>query len=138
MKKVIIFLAFLIPFGILAEAQVVDADAQMFGSRRNMSAYSVHDFGEISTSVVSHEFMIKNMSPSEMTIVSFEVTDGFGIIITDKVIKEKSVGKFIVTIDPSLVDKKGDFNEEITITTQQTDALGTTNKNLIYTVKGSL
>lgn len=138
MKKVIIFFALLIPFGILAEAQVVDTDAQMFGSRRNVNSYSVYDFGEISSNVVTHEFMIKNMSPSELTVVSFEIPDGFGVILCDKVIKAKSIGKFIVTIDPSLVDKKGDFEEKITITTEQTDALGKTNKNLVYTVKGSL
>lgn len=133
MKKLLIILALVIPFSFITFGQVEDADAQLFGSKRDIA----HDFGQITT-VVSHDFVIKNTSPSSMTISSFKIPDGFGIILQDKEIASKSSGKFTVTIDPQYVDTKGDFERIIIIEIQQENALGTTKKELKYLIKGSL
>ncbi|MBN2893817.1 MAG: hypothetical protein JXL97_18250 [Bacteroidales bacterium] len=137
MKKLLVILALVLPFSFIAISQVDDSDAQMFGSRRTVTLYNTFDFGTVNN-ISQHEFIIKNTSPSEMTVVSFNIPDGYGVVLYDKVIPAKSSGKFVVSIDPNYVDKKGDFEEKIIITTEQEDALGKKQTELTYTVKGSL
>ncbi|MBN2893816.1 MAG: hypothetical protein JXL97_18245 [Bacteroidales bacterium] len=137
MKKILLILLFVLPLSIIGYSQVDDSDAQMFGSRRPVNLYTSFDFGKI-TSAVKHDFTVKNETPSEMVILSFDIPDGFGIMLYDKIISANTNGTFAITIDPKYVDIKGDFEKKIIITTEQEDVLGKKRKEIIYTVKGSL
>ncbi len=136
MKKIILLFVFVFSLTFVTLAQVVDADAQMFGNSRPVTEYNVHDFGKIDQRV-EHQFVVKNPTPTSLTVTSIIVPDGFGVILFDKVVEPKSVGKFVVIIDPAYVEKEGDFEEKVILTTQQENALGVTTKEITYTVKGS-
>ena len=137
MKKLLVILAFLLPFTMVSMAQVDGNEAQLFGSKRPTSAYNSHNFGEI-TAVVQHEFMIYNTSPAAMTIISFQVPDGFNVFLYDKTIEPKSSAKFLVTVDPEHTLIEGDFAELIIITTEQETHVGKIVKEHSYTVQGKL
>ena len=137
MKKIIVLLALFLPLSIISFGQIDDEDAQLFGSSRSISAYNVFDFGNITSKVVQHKFDIKNNTPSSMNIISVDAPQGVGVILVNKVVKAKSVGKFIVTLDKDLIQTKGDFEQIIIIKVQQETALGKTTKELEYIIKGS-
>ena len=134
MKKLVLLLAVIIPFGFIANAQIQDDDPQMFGSKRNVPQSNFCDFESI-TEVVKHEFVIKNLGPGEIIVVDFEAPEGFDVIITDKNIQSRTTGTFTVVVNPDLIPK-GSFEEKITIITEQNNSLGKTTKDHIYTVKG--
>ncbi len=138
MKKIVLLLTLLLPLSIVVFGQIDDEDAQMFGSSRSVPAYNNYDFGTITANVVQHQFVIKNSTPSPMTIVNINAPQGVGIVLVDKIIKAKSIGKFIVTINKNLIKTKGDFDKKIIVNVEQETALGKTTKELIYTIKGNL
>lgn len=138
MKKIVLLLAFLIPLGFVSFGQIDDDDAQMFGSSRSVSNYNEYDFGTITSSSVQHQFVIKNNTLASMTVVGVDAPQGIVVVLVDKVISPKSVGKFIVTINKNLSLTKGNFEQKIVITVEQASALGNTTKEIEYFIKGSL
>ncbi len=117
-------------------SQVDDEEAQMFGSKRVVAADNQHDFGQITEDVAEYTFEITNSSMSELVISEFIIPDGVGIILVDKVIKKKSKGKFIVTVNKNYIDGN-DFNKEIVVKTVQKKPMGViVTKETTYLVKG--
>ena len=119
-------------------SQVDDEEAQMFGSKRgDVIAFSQHDFGQITEDVVEHTFIVKNSSIAELVISEFIIPDGVGVILVDKVIKKKSEGKFIVTVNKNYIDEEGEFSKEIIVRTVQKKPMGViVTKETTYVVKG--
>lgn len=138
MKKIVLLLALLIPLGFVSFGQIDDDDAQMFGSSRSVSNYNEYDFGTITSNSVQHQFVIKNNTLASMTVVGVDAPQGIVVVLVDKVISPKSVGKFIVTINKNLSLTKGNFEQKIVITVEQASALGNTTKEIEYFIKGSL
>jgi len=118
-------------------SQVDDEEAQMFGSKRSVAAFSQHDFGQITEDVVEHIFVIKNTSMAELVVSEFIIPDGVGIILIDKIINKKEEGKFIVTVNKNYIDEVGEFNKEIVVKTVQKKPMGVIEtKETTYVVKG--
>lgn len=138
MKKIVLLLSIFITLSLVSFGQIDDDDAQMFGSSRPVPNYNEYDFGTISSNSVQHQFVIKNSSPASMTVVNIDAPQGVGVVLVDKIISPKSVGKFIVTINKNLIQIKGDFNQKIVITVEQDSALGKISKEIEYTIKGNL
>jgi len=138
MKKLALLLALLIPLSLVTFAQIDDDGAQLFGSSRNVTAYNVYDFGTIDNNVVQHQFIIKNTSPNSMSVVSFDAPEGVNVVLIDKIIKSKTVGKFIVTVNKDLIQAKGNFEYRIMIRLEQDSVLGKTVKEVEYTILGTL
>ena len=137
MKKLLRLLLVFVPFALTSYGQINDEDSQLFGSSRSVTSANSYNFGHITENVVSHQFLVKNASPSAMTIVNVDAPEGVGITILDKVIQPKTVGKFNVTLHKNLFPK-GDFEKVIKITIQQEDALGKTTKEIEYKISGNL
>ncbi|MEA3450554.1 MAG: hypothetical protein U9Q83_01475 [Bacteroidota bacterium] len=138
MKKLALLLAFLIPLSLVTFAQIDDDGAQLFGSSRNLTAYNVYDFGPIENDVVQHQFIIKNTSLNSITVASFEAPEGVNVVLIDKIINPKTVGKFIITVNKDLIQAKGGFEYRIILKLEQDSVLGKTVKEVEYTILGTL
>jgi len=134
MKKILTLLVIMLP-SFLAFAQISNEEAQLFGFR-NQEERSC-DLGPINT-VTQHVFYIKNTSPLKMTLVSIKANEGVVATLNNNVIYPNSRGELKVIVDPDKIKVKGDFNFNITVTFKQNSAIGTTTKEMVYTVKGSL
>lgn len=102
-------------------SQVDDEEAQMFGSKRGSeAAVATFDFGKINNDIVEHEFTIRNTSVAADLIISeFVIPEGVGIVVVDQVVKPKSEGKFIATVNKKYIDEKGKFSKKIIVKTIQ-------------------
>jgi len=137
MKKLILILAFVLPFSIITFGQIDDQDGQLFGSKRPTNEYNFFDFEQINADVVEHEFIIQNPNVVKMNLVSYTAAEGITVEFVNKVIDPSSLGKFVVKINKNVYNKKGDFSEIITIITETENAISKVKKEFSYTVEGS-
>lgn len=138
MKK-IFALVTLIMFLIPIYAQDFE-DAQLFGSARNVKAFNHYDFGQITQTVVEHEFTIKNNDLIDLTIVSISLPQGVSVMIPKKVIGPGDEGKILVSVYREYIEELDDenkFDEKFTVTVQETLITGIIiNKTYIYQISG--
>lgn len=137
MKKIISLLGFVM-FTLVAFGQINFTEDQLFGGTRDAKNANTFDFGKITANSVEHEFLIPNSNKVPLTIKNVEIPDGFGVVVVDKVIQPNNAGKIIIKVFPSMINTKGDFNEQIKVNTQIESIDGTIIKQIIFTVKGSL
>ncbi len=139
MKRTFFLLAFLIGISLSTFAQIDEEGGQFFGgSRAVQTAYSVYDFGNIQ-SPVSHEFIIRNTSPNPMYISYIDIPAGVSVTILNKKIEPMGQTKIIVTVDPKLFPKKGNFNLPMKVTTLQNLNNGQIIKTIsVYKIKGNI
>ncbi len=142
MKKLAILFAVIFGITFTMSAQEDDESGQWFGSKRSVgveNVYNAFDFGEITSSIVSHEFVIRNTSPTNLTIKSIDVPEGVTVTILNKNIPPREQGKVIVTINRQYFKQKGEFALPIKIVTEQQVGAGVKNtKETIYLIKGKI
>jgi len=137
LKKLSLLFVLIFAISFTGFSQGDDEEGQMFGSKREVPSFSQHDFGQITQDVVEHTFTIKNNSIAELVVSEFIIPDGVGIILVDKVIKKKSEGKFIVTVNKNYIDEVGEFSKAIVVKTVQKKPMGVIEtKETTYIVKG--
>ncbi len=124
-------------------SQVDDEEAQMFGSKRDVTvkAFAKHDFGTLKTETVEHTFtIVNNNMGADLVISEFIIPDGVGVVLVDKVIKPRKEGKFIVTVNKNYLSEKeikNGFSKEVVVTTVLQKPMGVTVMNKsTYLVKG--
>jgi len=136
MKKLVLIFAFFLPFALVTLAQADYSDAQMFGSKRPTSSDMIHNFGTITSDVVTHEFILKNDKQVDVTITSVDIPDGFGVVLVDKVIPANSEVAFIVYIHKKYVDNQDAFSQNIILTTEYTAFSNVMQNKHIYLLEG--
>ncbi len=141
MKKLVFILAVFMGLSFVMSAQVDEEEGQYFGGVRsvNTQAYAQYDFGNITSDIVSHEFIVKNPSPTEMTIESINIPDGVTVTVVNKVIKPRSEGKIIVTINKNYFSNTGEFSLPLIVRTSQKVGQGmNVYKEFVYMIKGTV
>ncbi len=141
MKKLAFFLALILGFSFTTMAQVDEEEGQFFGGQRSVGteAYAQYDFGTVTTGVVTHEFIIRNVTPNPMIIDRIDIPNGVSVTVVNKEIKPHEVGKIIVTIDKKYFTQTGKFQLPIVVRTKQKIGQGLSiYKDAVYMVKGQI
>jgi hypothetical protein len=118
-------------------SQVEQEEAPMFGTTRTMSLNPalLHNYGEISGSMQSFQFKIKNTGKTNLIISDIQIPEKVGVTIVTKTILPGEDGVIAVTIDPTIM-KSGAFTEKIIVKTEQEEPGILTKKDMTFTVTG--
>ena len=142
MKRIAFVFALIFAFSFTMMAQVDEEEGQFFGGQRAIGgteAYAQYDFGTITTNVVSHEFIIRNVTPNPMEIDRIDIPNGVSVTVVNKTIKPHEAGKIIVTIDKKYFNQTGQFALPIIVRTKQKMGQGLyVYKEAVYMVKGQV
>ncbi len=142
MKRLAFLLALIMGFSFTMLAQVDEEEGQFFGGQRSLSTagyYAQYDFGTLTNDVVSHEFIIRNITPNPMEIETVDIPDGVSVTVVNKEIKPHEAGKIIVTIDKKYFNQKGQFALPVVVRTKQKMGQGLfVYKEAVYLVKGQI
>lgn len=137
-RNLFLLFVLLAAFSISGFAQVEEEESQVFGTTRTLAkpGINVHDFGMIKNKVLTHKFEITNKGNTPMEIAKFNIPEGFGVILIDKVIEKKSKGAFIITVNPDYIKGKGEIKQEFMVTTKQMTPTGEKiTKEITYLLK---
>ena len=112
-------------------------EAPMFGTTRAINTNVVYDFSEITNTVKTHQFKIKNTGKTNLRIVDIKIPEKVGITLSNKSVKPNTEGIIYVSIDPAIA-KKGTFSKKITVFTEQKEPGVIIKKEITFKIKGNI
>jgi hypothetical protein len=139
LNKILTLTAAFLLFSIIGFAQVEQEEAPMFGTTRTftLNPALLHNFGEISGTIQSFQFKIKNTGKTILTIKDITIPEKIGVTVLSKTIQPGEDGVIIATVDPTIL-KPGQFSEKIIVRTEQEEPGILTQKDMTFTVSGTI
>jgi len=126
-----------IAFTFAGYAQVEHEETSMFSTTRSLNPALQHNFGQVSGTVQSKSFNIKNTGKTPMTIVDVKLPERVGVTIQKKVVQPGEDAVIIATVDPTIANQ-GAFTEKIIVITEQNEPGIITRKEITLTVSGDV
>ena len=137
LQKLIMLAFAMFVFTFMGYGQVEPGEAPMFGNVRGGNPAFQHNFGNVSGTVQSYNFKIKNDGKTTMKIIDIKIPEKIGVTIVDMEIPKGKEGVIMVTVDPT-IKEKGKFTEMIIVTTEQKEPGMKTTKEIVLTIGGEV
>ena len=139
LKKIITLTAVMFIITFSGFSQVEQEEAPMFGTTRNfaLNPSLLHDFGQISGTVQTYQFKIKNTGKTDLNIVNVLLPEKFSLTLSSKVIKPNEEGFITVSIDPTIAGI-GKISQKFVVFTEQSEPGIVTKKEISYKVYGEV